>query len=265
MSRYIPRKSNYNKNDLKAVVKGSNETLRVDKVEIETILKQLRVNEGIIVSQANKTLTTYLARIQEYAKQFHGTSSYKDFYTLVIDIFGDVQEVMPGTISAFLIGYHQFRGNVSNKKYAATCVNAIPSLNIDKYPASCDKTVLIIYRDTKINKSYIKPINIATTNRSKLSYIYVMSDISNTEDIKLTDTEISSLKSYDIKDYELYTYMDGIYKFIRKDAIGFNAPLQMVRRHENSHKSSSSGVVYVTILLSVFLVLLILYISIVRK
>lgn len=182
-----------------------NNALKIDKNEIESFLSLLRTKQDEMITTCDNSLLEKLNNIKAYVNNFHGTSSYKDFFDLVVKHFGDIKEPLPGTIGAFFIGYYAYNGDLDNVRCAATCVDSIPLP--DHKDSPCMDNVVVLYRFN--SKTYCKPINL---NRGTTkSYIHLMGDITNKG---LNNDEKNLLASFGIFKGEIYTYIDGFYKYV---------------------------------------------------
>ena len=242
--KYIPRKSI---SDNLAVLKGATEALKVDKDEIERMLIALRKNSETLVSQADKTSSIYIRIIRDHALKFYKTSSYEDFYKLILKHFSDVGILLPNTISSFLIGRGLYKGEFANKSYAPTCIASIPSPeDIDIDILDIDKTISIVYRDYGSGKSIVTTL--LRPKNSKGDIVVLMGDLDSANS-KLSESEVDLLKSINVANYEFYTYFNGYYKAQRH--------LQMTIKKKRNRNSSESYISLIAIFL--FLTILVIY------
>lgn len=246
VSHYIPRKSTSNN---PIVTKGATEALKIDKDEIERILTSLENDRDVIANQLTGQKAAYLKLITDYAKKFHGTSSYRDFYDQILKHFAGGQKIFPRSVAAVLVGNYYYKGDLPSKVYAPTCIDSIPTPD-DEYLPPCDRNVILVYRD----ESYCKSVasNLTNLNVTTKDIVVLMGDI-NPETAKLYQSELELLSAMDVTSYDFYIYINGYYKAIR--------PLGMVRKHKHYERVQNSSsalpiVATIAVLLIIFVILL---------
>lgn len=252
MSRYIPRRAkSYEKSTL--ISKGATDVLKIDKDAIEKIIQELRKNQEIVITQANYDLSEKIRRVKDYVKQFHNTSSYNEFYNILIKNFSTVTNPLPGTIGAFCIGNYTFKGDIE-RKYAITCYDSIPLPNsplCEKY----ENTLILIYKD--VDYSICKPI--FYINNSNPAYVFIMGD----GQTSLSSVDINHLTDLNISDYYLYCYENGIYKALSKDLLNVNRCLTTsITKKKKNRKLFVGGDVMFLVALSLVLLFVLLGVSI---
>jgi hypothetical protein len=241
---YIPRKSSSNNSPIQ---KGATEALKIDKNEIERVLHDLRKNSDLLVEQLEPKMATHLKLIVDYAKKFHKTSSYNDFYEQILKYFSNVKNILPGTVASTLIGNYYYKGDFESKVYAPTCIGSIPSPDDQELPP-CDRNVVVVYRDKTSDKSIANTITkVPTTNKKDI--VVLMGDISS-RDTTLYDNEHKLLASMNVVNYDLFLYQGGYYRLLKR--------LYTPMRHNVAKERSTNNygdAVYVFIAVFVLIIL----------
>lgn len=274
MSRYIPRRTkgdNTSKRSLtnsSLISKGATDALKIDKGDIERTIEFLRKNHDILLNQANKDLSDEIDRIRSYVRQFHGTSSYKDFYKLVVKHFGDVSEPMPGTIASFCIGFHQAKGELKQKKYAATCIDSIPPPD-EPLEREYHHSVILIYRDGV--HVFCKPLY--TCKTSSTAFVFLMNDESTDE--SLSTKEIEMIRQLGITSYHLYTYRGGVYYDISKGIVDISRSLRLgfhsnddhssKKHHENNNNTTNTTLIWIILFVVILIIIIMSAIAVKRR
>lgn len=272
MSRYIPRRTKGDTTTKKSLTnssmisKGATDALKIDKGDIERTIEFLRQNHDVLINQANKELADEINRIRNYVRQFHGTSSYQDFYKLVIKHFSDVSEPMPRTVGAFCIGFHQAKGELKQKKYAATCIDSIP-LPDEPLEQEYNHSVILLYRDGV----HVFCKSLLTIKTENYAFVFLMGENDeNKLDNALSTKEIEMIRQLGISSYHLYAYRGGVYYDASKGVVDISRSLQLNfrsddsishKKHERRDKIIGKGTnnTFIWIILLIVIVLIIIF------
>lgn len=238
------------------VTKGkssSSESTIATKNELVSALERLRDNSNVKLTKLSGSLKDDFRLIDKYVGQVHQTNSYRMYKDLIDEKFNDLNEVVPGTIGAYLHG-GSIKVNLDPEECAAIRANTIPQ-DGDSW-LKCKQSVFLADRTSS---GYDISLLSAGEDKSHAK-IYVRHQ--NYEEFEgFSHKEKDKLRNHGVEHIQLYGYSngDGNYEDLIGSTININdCKSRKHDHHRGSHDDESNGLGWVWLLVVFFIVIIII-------
>jgi hypothetical protein len=233
------------------IINNQGGSFQLHRKTLRDILTQLKSQSSVSVRQLSPDHSESFRSIVEALRLLYGSQALYDLVLSDIrDVFSDVTDIKPGTVSAFFIGCFNDDKFTGPMGCSPKCAASLPPSEGTPGYANCDDLVLI-YTDRLFSSLNVK--------RSPHAYIY----IEDPNFVGFTQDNISQLSEAGIENASLvFGNHDGSYREITS-ALSLNElPLQSNdnTKATQEEQSNNAGVVFaVIILLIIVLLLIVLY------
>lgn len=131
------------------IFKGNGNALRINLDEIDERLVELRKVAHVQISKLQKKDDDNLKAVLHYINLLYKCQSYPILYKHVIDHFGDLTPIIPGTVGAYFIGcHHDVEAGKPNPQCSTVCAGGLPP-NDPNWEFCKNQVVLATYENNR--------------------------------------------------------------------------------------------------------------------
>jgi hypothetical protein len=169
---------------------------KLDRSSFDTLLRNLYQIKDTKISDLKGEQKNQFDSLVNFVKILYGTPYFQMLYQKINEVFGNIQEIKPGTVSGYILGsilsrsfYKKISSNPSDDTWACSpfSLNALPVLN----QPECKYFVITLEPDATNKKGYNMIMN-KSSNEDK-AIIFTMNNF-----VGLTNEDKTKLKNYGI-------------------------------------------------------------------
>jgi hypothetical protein len=208
---------------------------KLDRSSFDILLKNLYQIKDTKISELKGEQKSWFDSLVNFVKILYGTPYFQKLYQKITEVFGNIQEIKPGTVSGYILGsilsrsfYKKYSPNSNDDTWVCSpfSLNALPTLN----QPECRYFVITLEPDITGRKGYNLVMN-KSSNEDK-AIIFTMSNFSG-----LTSEDKTKLKNYGITHVKVFKI--GPKDFF--DIIGNWTHIDTIPTFGSSHVSKNTG------------------------